>query len=83
MFRLGPAGAVFYAPATFNDDAGADVDKRVPFLEAASSAVVIKSEGTVISSLGSAKNNYDARAPSGAVSGTASTINLIPQTLAL
>ena len=36
-------------------------------------AVVIKSEGTVISSLGSAKNNYDAGAPSGAASGTAST----------
>lgn len=41
-------------------------------------AVVIKSEGTVISSLGSAKNNYDAGAPSGAASGTASTIKPNP-----
>lgn len=41
-------------------------------------AVVIKSEGTVISSLDSAKNNYDARAPSGAASGTASTIKPNP-----
>ena len=41
-------------------------------------AVVIKSEGTVISNLGSAKNNYDAGAPSGAASGTASTIKPNP-----
>ena len=41
-------------------------------------AIVIKSEGTVISSLGSAKNNYDARAPSRAASGTTSTIKPNP-----
>ena len=41
-------------------------------------AVVIKSEGTVISNLGSAKNTYDARAPSRAASGTASTIKPNP-----
>ena len=41
-------------------------------------AVVIKSEGTVISNLGSAKNTYDAGAPSGAASGTASTIKPNP-----
>lgn len=41
-------------------------------------AVVIKSEGTVISSLDSAKNNYDAGAPSGAASGTTSTIKPNP-----
>ena len=33
----------------FNDDAGADIDKRLPFLEAASGAVVIKSQGVTIS----------------------------------
>jgi hypothetical protein len=41
--------------------------RRGRLLEAASGAVVIKSESTVISSLGNAKNNYDARAPSRAV----------------
>ena len=39
---------------------------------------LIKSEGTAISNLGSAKNNYDAGAPSGAASGTASTIKPNP-----